>query len=63
MSKVDELEAAFKSKASFRNTSELLFTREMALEIIEVCAKKLIARVCQTVLTLSALFSIMAPEF
>jgi hypothetical protein len=38
MSKVDELEAAFASKASFSDTSELLFTREIALEIIDVCA-------------------------
>ena len=40
MSTVDELEAVFKSKASFRDTSELLFTREVAFEIIEACAKK-----------------------
>src|SRR5262245_40448379 len=40
MSIVDELESAFKSKASFRDTSELLFAREVALEIIEACAKK-----------------------
>ena len=40
MSTVDELEAVFKSKASFCDTSELLFTREVAFEIIEACAKK-----------------------
>jgi hypothetical protein len=40
MSIVDELEAAFKSKASFCDTSELLFSREVAFEIIEACAKK-----------------------
>jgi hypothetical protein len=40
MSKVNELEAAFASKASFSDTSELLFTREMALEIIAACAKQ-----------------------
>jgi len=40
MSIVGELESAFKSKASFRDTSELLFTREVAFEIIEACAKK-----------------------
>ena len=40
MSKVDELESIFKSKASFRDTSEPLFTQEMAFEIIEACAKK-----------------------
>ena len=40
MDTVDELELAFKSKASFCDTSELLFTREVAFEIIEACAKK-----------------------
>jgi hypothetical protein len=40
MSIVDELESAFKSQASFSNTSELLFTHRVALEIIENCAKK-----------------------
>ena len=39
MSTVDELESVFKSKASFSDTSELLFTREVAFEIIEACAK------------------------
>ncbi len=39
MSTVDELELVFKSKASFSDTSELLFTREVAFEIIEACAK------------------------
>src|SRR4029450_5533310 len=40
MSKVDELEAAFASKASFSDTLESLFTRDIALEIIEACAKE-----------------------
>jgi hypothetical protein len=40
MSTVDELESVFKPKASFRDTSELLFTRDVAFEIIEACAKK-----------------------
>ena len=40
MGRVDELESAFKSKASFCDTSELLFTREVAFEIKEACAKK-----------------------
>jgi hypothetical protein len=40
MSIVDELESAFKSQASFSDTSELLFTHRVALEIIENCAKK-----------------------
>ena len=40
MSTVDDLESVFKSKASFSDTSELLFTREVAFEIIEACAKK-----------------------
>jgi hypothetical protein len=40
MGTVGELESAFKSKASFCDTSELLFTREVAFEIIEACAKK-----------------------
>ena len=40
MSIVDELESAFKSQASFRDTSELLFTHRVALEIIEDCTKK-----------------------
>jgi hypothetical protein len=40
MDTVAELELAFKSKASFCDTSELLFTREVAFEIIEACAKK-----------------------
>ena len=40
MGTVDELESVFKSKASFCDTSELLFTREVAFEIIEACAKK-----------------------
>jgi hypothetical protein len=40
MSKVDELEAAFASQASFSDTSELLFTREMACKIIEACTKQ-----------------------
>ena len=40
MSIVGELESAFKSKASFCDTSELLFTREVAFELIEACAKK-----------------------
>ena len=40
MSTVDDLESAFKSKASFSDTSEFLFTREVAFEIIEACAKK-----------------------
>jgi hypothetical protein len=40
MGTVDELESVFKSKASFCDTSELLFTREVAFEIIEPCAKK-----------------------
>jgi hypothetical protein len=39
MSKVDELELVFKSKASFSDTAELLFTRETALKIIDACAK------------------------
>lgn len=37
---VEDLEAVFKSQASFRDTSELLFTPEVACEIIEACAKK-----------------------
>ena len=40
MDTVDELESVFKSKASYCDTSELLFTREVAFEIIEACAKK-----------------------
>ena len=40
MGTVDELESVFKSKASFCDTSELLFTREVAFELIEACAKK-----------------------
>src|SRR5215510_9885440 len=40
MSTVDELESIFKAKASFSDTSELLFTREVAFEIIDACAKK-----------------------
>jgi hypothetical protein len=40
MNTVDELESAFKSKASFSDTSELLFRRDVAVEIIEACAKK-----------------------
>jgi hypothetical protein len=44
MDRIDELESVFKSKASFCDTSELLFTREVALEIIEACAKKGILR-------------------
>lgn len=40
MSTVDELESVFKSQASFSDTSELLFTRDVAVEIIETCAKK-----------------------
>ena len=40
MGAVDELELVFKSKASFRDTSELLFTRDVACEIIEACTKK-----------------------
>jgi hypothetical protein len=40
MGTVDELESAFKSKASFRDTSDLLFTRDVAFEIIEACTKK-----------------------
>jgi hypothetical protein len=40
MSIVDELESVFKSQASFSDTSELLFTHRVALEIIENCVKK-----------------------
>jgi len=40
MSTVGELESVFKTKASFSDTSELLFTREVAFEIIDACAKK-----------------------
>jgi hypothetical protein len=40
MSKVDELEAAFAPQASFSDTAELLFTRDVACEIIEACAKQ-----------------------
>ena len=40
MSTVAELELIFKAKASFSDTSELLFTREVAFEIIDACAKK-----------------------
>jgi hypothetical protein len=40
MGTVDELEAVFRSKASFNDTSELLFTREVAFEVIEACAKQ-----------------------
>ena len=39
MSKIDKLEAAFKSKARFRDTSELLFSQEVALEVTDACAK------------------------
>src|SRR5215831_5731409 len=40
MSKVVELEAAFASKASFSDPAEFLFTQDIALEIIEACAKE-----------------------
>jgi hypothetical protein len=40
MSTVENLEAVFKSKASFSDTSELLFNRDVAFEIIEACAKQ-----------------------
>ena len=40
MSIVDEVESAFKSQVSFSDSSELLFTHRVALEIIENCAKK-----------------------
>ena len=40
MSIVDELGSAFKSQTSFSDTSELLFTHQVALEIIENCAMK-----------------------
>lgn len=40
MGRVDELESLFQSQASFHDTPELLFTREVALELIEACAKK-----------------------
>jgi len=42
MSAVAELESVFKSKASFSDTSELLFTREVACEIIDACGHKAI---------------------
>ena|SRR2546427_392168 len=40
MSNVDELESIFKCKASFSDTSELLFTQEVACEVIDACAQK-----------------------
>ena len=40
MGTVDELESVFKSKASFSDTSELLFTQEVAFEVIEACTQK-----------------------
>ena len=40
MSRVDELESAFKPQASYSDTSELLFTHKVALEIIADCEKK-----------------------
>jgi hypothetical protein len=40
MGRVDELESLFQSQASFHDTPELLFTREVAWELIEACAKK-----------------------
>ena len=40
MSSANELESVFKSKASFSDTSELLFTRDVAFEIIDACAQK-----------------------
>ena len=40
MSNVDELEAIFKCKASFSDTVELLFTQEVACEVINACAQK-----------------------
>ena len=40
MSTLGELEAVFKSKASFSDASELLFSRDVAFEIIEACVKK-----------------------